>query len=146
MTREIKFRAWDTIKIIFVDEGEITFYFYGDSHIEVHPNSITYIGDRVHNGEPEECRFIIQQYTGLKDKNGKEIFEGDIVKLSHPCWHVKCEVKYDEKLACFFCESLGKIDKGTKKSFLHILKEQSLTYKVIGNIYQNPELLGGEND
>jgi uncharacterized phage protein (TIGR01671 family) len=141
MTKELKFRAWDTIKNIFVDEGEITFYFYGDSRIEVHPNSITYIGDQVHNGEPERGRFIIQQYTGLKDKNGKEVYEGDIVVLSHPCWSVKCIVKYDEKLACFVLESLEKIDKRVRKSFLHIFQEPHLTYKVIGNLYQHKNLL-----
>jgi uncharacterized phage protein (TIGR01671 family) len=84
------------------------------------------------------------QFTGLLDKNGKEIFKNDIVVLSHPCWSVKCIVKYDEKLACFVLKSFEKIDKGVRKSFLHIYQED-LNYKVIGNIYQNPELIGGEN-
>jgi len=85
------------------------------------------------------------QFTGLLDKNGKKIFENDIVVLSHPCWSVKCIVKYDEKLACYVLESFEKIDKGVKKSFLHIYQE-NLNYKVIGNIYQNPELLGGKDE
>jgi uncharacterized phage protein (TIGR01671 family) len=86
------------------------------------------------------------QFTGLLDKNGKKIFENDIVVLSHPCWSVKCKVKYDDQLACYVLESFEKIDKGVRKSFLHIFQEPHLTYKVIGNFYQNPELLGGQND
>ena len=163
MKRELKFRAWDTIKIIFVDEGEITFYFYGDSHIEVHPNSITYIGDQVHNGEPEEqCRFIIQQYTGLKDKNGKEAYEGDIVSTPH---FFNWTITGYEKRRIFFKDgafgvkenehgfiALKSLFKGIESSktyisnYGEIYREFEPMFEVIGNIYENPELLGGEND
>jgi uncharacterized phage protein (TIGR01671 family) len=117
MTREIKFRDWDP-------ETEEMRYFNLDQY------------DRtVHDAYGN-----IMQFTGLLDKNGKEIFENDIIVLSHPCWSVKCIVKYDNQLACYVLESFEKIDKGVRKSFLHIYQED-LNYKVIGNIYQNPELL-----
>jgi len=140
MSREIKFRAWDkyTSKML-EQEGVsgsnscISFldFYYDDSE---NRNFGSVIND-----------LILMQFTGLLDKNGKEIFENDIIVLSHPCWSVKCIVKYDNQLACYVLESFEKIDKGVRKSFLHIYQED-LNYKVIGNIYQNPELLGGEND
>jgi len=152
MTREIKFRAWDTIKNIFVDEGEITFYFYGDSRIEVHPNSITYIGDQVHNGEPERGRFIIQQYTGLKDKNGKEIFEGDIL-----IFYIRLDADIDDAGHVFKCKGQVIFDNGTfiikniepkVRPFFYFdwdemkIGEHCEELYVGGNIYQNPELVG----
>ena len=68
-----------------------------------------------------------EQFTGLLDKNGKEIFEGDI--LSHRY--------YSKPVICEFVDGFFIFDDISKY-------DKSL--EVIGNIYQNPELIGGKND
>jgi uncharacterized phage protein (TIGR01671 family) len=90
----------------------------------------------------------VGQYTGLTDKNGKKIFEGDIVKTETDLWHGEDKkervtrigkVIYNEK----FCQ-FGLNIKGFSKCF--ILKRWKGDFnEVIGNIHDNPELLkGGE--
>lgn len=80
---------------------------------------------------------IICQYTGIKDKNGKEIYEGDIVKLDSNTLKITGIVTYHNDEAVFVLEDL------------HDEIEECLWYmqedlEVIGNIYENSELLGGE--
>lgn len=124
--REIKFRVLDErlncifpiIKLNKAIEGEC----------EV--DSCYYMNER---NELEWLPFaegILMQYTGLKDKNGVEIYEGDIIKYQRKGISELLVVEWCKDYASFM--------------FGHIKVEFALRYgEVIGNIYENPELLEG---
>ena len=71
------------------------------------------------------------QYTGLKDSNGKEIYEGDIVH------HLKYGGNYP---VIYSCENTG-YDLKTKRDSMHLCITCCPNLEVIGNIYENPEQL-----
>ncbi len=74
--------------------------------------------------------FIKMQFTGLLDKNGKEIWEGDLLK--HDLWGID-EVIWDKEGACFRGKS--------EENDITLAHHQLQRSKVIGNVYENPELL-----
>ncbi|MBM7108389.1 YopX family protein [Brevibacillus laterosporus] len=122
--REIKFRIWDKAnEIIIQDDGH--FYITADGDV-IGVNDDLDISESV----------ILMQYTGLHDKNGKEIYEGDIVtgkRDSH--WHGG----YDRvRGTAYFSDShlAFRVD-GSGGGWLHNVEKM----EVIGNIYENPELL-----
>ena len=87
--------------------------------------------------EPE----TVGQYTGLKDKKGKKIFEGDIVKI--PLYEsfreqVIAVVAWDIKKAVFYLHG-----KRVKTDFYHYFGNDC---EIIGKIYDNPEMIGGTNN
>ncbi|HGH7183466.1 YopX family protein [Bacillus cereus] len=120
--REIKFRAW-----------------IGESW--VYSESISKDNDvwRILNHEDDNWWACLepQQYTGLKDKNDKEIYEGDILKIVS-----KFELREDvQKQAVTYTEGFFSTDEWALFELLRNRKDGKQTFEVIGNIYENPELL-----
>jgi len=119
--REIKFRFWDLdkCKMIINNIYGITQNPLGLSMSDNLRPLISINGDYCLPNFGQKC--VTMQYTGLKDKNGKEIYEGDI--LRHEKYNSTGVMEWDIKNGCW-----------TK--FYPII-----FFEVIGNIYENPELL-----
>lgn len=141
--REIKFRCWDKKSKKMRQVTEIVFNtgFYMESN----DNSVKLIWvkgqDIIENKEIQiqrEKDFILMQYTGLKDKNGKEIYEGDI--LENIFTNYKDIELFREKyiIKQNICGwELRNVKKPKQHRTFQILSK----CEVIGNIYDNPELL-----
>lgn len=132
MNREIKFRAWHKYLKKMFKIGQITLE-EGTWNFE--PNDRGFIGMSI----PYQTSFVLMQYTGLHDKNGKEIYEGDIVKYRDSTGQHIEKVIFDK--GCFYAGMHG----GSSTRVAPKLINTRIT-EVIGNIYDNLELLGGEDE
>lgn len=124
--RDIKFRAWDKALKRWanysIDDDLLMFY---DKHAECWET------------DQEGERFILCQYTGLKDNEDREIYEGDIVKaISFARWIGV--VKYSDENQAFIFDDLDKKYRGKSTVFMNQFDDG---FEILGNIYENPELL-----
>lgn len=133
--REIKFRAWDKKKNDwFDDEGYLYIELNGNINFGWNGEVMDDYADRI----------ILMQYTGLKDKKGVEIYEGDILKRTYldgmfGRTHIG-EVVYDKEYTRYVISKPRKYTEPKTEDIRNISSDRS-TYKVIGNIHNNPELL-----
>jgi len=143
--REIKFRAWDEVS---KQMGAVKGFQFGDDGLI---STDIWLHDEVKNAKYWVTRAfpVVMQYSGLKDKNGKEIYEGDFLidDDSEPCRHriVWMEDKARWELETLMDES-GAWDYGEfpleDQISYETGKENMLdSFEIIGNIYENPELL-----
>ena len=122
--REIKFRAWVPQKKSMMMAGSLYFWFETIKNLKINPLE----------SQPDS---IMLQFTGLKDKNGKEIYEGDIVNhAQYGDWTRKNEV-----VVIIIRDLFGFIEKKgyAEGEYGETFSPESL--EIIGNIYENPELL-----
>ena len=128
--REIKFRAWDEELETMVYSHELT----GGVEYDCHPVRAINI---ILNEDDYSCEFM--QYTGLKDKKGHEIYEGDILKGARK---ESVVVSYSNGAFGFTYLGRNSFYNDKKALFFRFLGEVDIhSLKVIGNIYENPELL-----
>lgn len=125
MSREIKFRAW-------VNDHWVDWIPTCKTLGAYNANIIDTDGYTFEEDNP----FIVEQYTGLKDKNGKEIYEGDIVTLNGE-WE---EIEHDDCSIVTFENGCFRVGDGYENEAGSYLSD----WRIIGNIHENPELLEGE--
>lgn len=123
----IRFRAWDINDKEMVDVDTINWI----------DGKLDFIGDGI--TEFRKYNDIkLMQSTMLVDENCKEVFEGDILSVETDEENVKVSVFWDSKHALFMVESKKYNE---KSAFAELVEDNAYPFKIIGNIYENPELL-----
>lgn len=124
-----KFRAWDKylkemvqVNALVLDEQVI---------------KVTYKNGNIAKEDVKE--YVLMQSTGLKDKNGKEIFEGDIVRMRNP--RDRRQIGMFQVVRVANSPMLGLLDKKLTTEIFNLYEHMRNYYEIIGNIHENPELL-----
>jgi uncharacterized phage protein (TIGR01671 family) len=143
--REFKFRVWDKVNKAYCHCGELNFLSRNTSKLldgkirlsgqPISSNLETYLTANdadvcMPHANPKP--YVIEQYTGVKDKNGREIYEGDIIEYTQHLFNTE-KTKQKKKL-------INYIAREAKFNVYETAAGQT-DHTIIGNIHENPELL-----
>lgn len=137
--REIKFRVWDSLRRVYLNKKDIAidnlgniFVFEGCDDNNADLWHVRILSD------PDNERYILEQFTGLKDKNGVEIYEGDVVAVVDPfsIKGVLHEVVYYNAAYWFKPIKRFSVEWGDSP-----VAGAFSGCEAVGNIHENPELL-----
>ena len=135
--REIKFRVWNTSLKKYIPDHLVHISLDGRllfGALYFKPDLYKYSSD-ILKGEN-----VVEQFTRLKDKNGTEIYEGDIVKYYPHHRGVPYRVYWADKSAKFLIGRDGVIGQSFS-DIMHNLNTGRIALEVVGNIHENPELV-----
>lgn len=139
MTREIKFRVWDTTRKIMLYPEDLThdWYFRCDT-FQVHQVKEKF-GQLCINEIKDP---VIMQYTGLKDKSGKGVYEGDIVlDTTNFVGKSLDDIREPIRFEIVIGRALSILYRTLDGEWLDAGNDYERRLEVIGNIYENPELV-----
>lgn len=130
MSRPIKFRAWDKERMEYLSGGHV---------LIVVPQgrgerATTLCLDIFEHPDRYRERFYIEQFTGLHDKNGREIYEGDILREDHYGDPSLFTVEWDQLWARF-------VLRHDKRAIQYPEWNRGVLMEVIGNIHENKEMM-----
>ena len=128
MNERFKFRFWDKKEKEYFTCGDID---HKSGILKTYPY-------RTYNWCFEHKNIIAEQCTGLKDKNGKLIYEGDILKITDQMIDYIVEVKWNEGMFCY------EITPNSANLVFFDLTDNETTVEVIGNEHENADLLENE--
>ena len=129
----LKYRAWDSIKKKFVE------------HFFITDNGLICNMERPTSGynspiPVEKSGLILMQSTGIVDKNGKEIFEGDVIAIEVDDTEtpINARISQNSKIGVLMFHVF---EDNEDVPMVELLEDNSVAFEIIGNVYENPELL-----
>ena len=128
-----KYRLWDSVEKKFVEH-----FFITDNGLICNMEKPT--SDYNSPIPIEKSELILMQSTGLKDKNGKEIFEGDIIAIEVDDTEtpINARVSQNSKIGVLMFHVF---EDNEDVPMVELLEDNSVAFEIIGNVYENPELL-----
>lgn len=136
MKREIKFRAWDKVYECYLYDVQNAYDTLSGCVKDENGEDAGY-DEECFAGFLDNDRYVVEQYTGLKDKNGRDIYEGDVLDIglrNQDGKPIIAPVSYETYAAGYV------LDNGGNGIWQMLTKE----CEVIGNTFENPELLEGK--
>jgi uncharacterized phage protein (TIGR01671 family) len=136
MSRELKFRIWDKELKDFIYTEKYTEKVVNESDFCIGGDFSSFSFD----GGRDWSEGVFQQFTGLKDKNGTEIYEGDVIEFSLKDFKQIYQVYWNQEMLRWDYASLKDNIEDPCACEYNLFERNFSNAKIVGNIFESPEL------